>query len=372
MNILMVLSNPFIIDNRVRKEAKSLVDEGHEVTVIVWDRRNKYFHDEEVDGVHIVHVHNSYFMRLLPHDLLRNPFWWWAAYKKGISLFENGSDFDVVHCHDLDTLCSGVLLKKRFNIKLVYDAHEIFGYMIVDDMPSVVVKFVFMMEKKLVQTVDKLITVNDPCKEYFVSVAHCPVSLIMNYDNPIIDKYVDPKNKEFTVCYIGSLSKSRMFPDLVDIIGNIKEVKFIVAGMKSGLYKEVEERCKLYQNCEFLGTIPANEVMQRTIECNAVICMFNPDFKGHQIGLPNKIFGAMATGRPIIVTKGLYYSNIVTKEKTGLTVKNNAEGVRNAILKLKNNPELCESLGKKGLQVALTTYNWDKEQKELIEVYENL
>jgi len=69
LKVLMILSNPFITDNRVRKEAKSLVDEGHEVTVIVWDRRNEYLPEEEVGGVHLIRVHNSYFMKLLSHDL---------------------------------------------------------------------------------------------------------------------------------------------------------------------------------------------------------------------------------------------------------------------------------------------------------------
>jgi len=40
--ILMILSKPFVIDPRVYQEAESLVKNGYEVTVIVWDRRKDY------------------------------------------------------------------------------------------------------------------------------------------------------------------------------------------------------------------------------------------------------------------------------------------------------------------------------------------
>ena len=39
---------------------------------------------------------------------------------------------------------------------------------------------------------------------------------------------------------------------------------------------------------------------------------------------------------------------------------------------LKNNPELCKLLGKKGLHIALTTFNWGQQKKNLLEVYHSL
>ena len=59
MKILMILSNPFIVDPRVYKEAKSLVDAGHEVTVIVWDRKRDYDPESAVDGIKIIRIHNE-------------------------------------------------------------------------------------------------------------------------------------------------------------------------------------------------------------------------------------------------------------------------------------------------------------------------
>jgi len=49
-------------------------------------------------------------MRIVNNDILRNPLWWYKAYKKGVELYNNGFKFDIVHCHDLDTLQAGVWL----------------------------------------------------------------------------------------------------------------------------------------------------------------------------------------------------------------------------------------------------------------------
>ena len=373
MNILMILSNPLITDGRVIKEAKALVDEGNKVTVIVWDRKRKHKPKDSLDGINIVRIHNNLLMKVLPNDTFRNPIWWRTAYKKGMELYKAGYEFDVVHCHDLDTLQTGVRLKKKTGCKLVYDVHEIFPYMIQGHVPRIVVRFTCWFEKRLIRHVDRVIAVSEPVKNYLSTITDLPVNIVMNCKSLISDRYIPPRNNTFTVCYIGSFVKSRMFPELVDVIGGIDNVRFVVAGTKNELYEEVKLRCWSHENCEFLGALPDDDVVSKTLDSNAVICMFNPDRLIHQIGLPSKVFESMVAGRPIIVTKDMYYSNnFVDKENFGLSVENNNAGVRNAVIKLRDNQELCEELGRNGLKVALTTYNWNKEQKELIEVYENL
>jgi glycosyltransferase involved in cell wall biosynthesis len=156
-----------MVDPRVSREAKSLVDNGHDVTVIVWDRRVDYPPEDKIDGVRIIRIHNSFLMKCMPNDLFRNPLWWRKAYKKGLELYNTGKfKFDVVHCHDLDTLWAGVKLKKKLGIKLIYDAHEIFGYMIAVDQPKFIVDAAFLMEKRLLKKVDHIITVNEINFEY--------------------------------------------------------------------------------------------------------------------------------------------------------------------------------------------------------------
>jgi len=370
--VLMILSNPFIVDPRVYKEAKSLSEEGYEVTVIVWDRHREYGEEDIIEGVRVVRVHNSGVMKILPHDLFREVFWWRAAYKKAMKLYRSGYKFDVVHCHDLDTLPVGVWLKEKLGIKLIYDAHEIFGYMIARDMPKIVVNTAFWLEKTLIRHVDHVITVTEFNKNYFEELCDRPVTIIMNCKDLVTKEYVPPKNDVFTIIYIGVLHKNRMFPELVDIIGNIKGVKFVIAGKKENLYEEVKERCKKYNNVEFLGTIPFNEVVPKTLEADAVICMINPSDLNNRIGLANKQFEAMVCGRPIITTRGTYSAELTEKLKCGIVVDYNEDSLRRGIEKLRDNPKLCEELGRNALKAALGRYNWENERRKLLKVYESL
>lgn len=180
MKILMFLSNPFIVDPRVYKEIKTLINKNYDVTIIEWDRKKEYKNEDTTEDIHIIRIHNSFFMKILGHDLFRNPLWWYKAYKKGLELYHNSFYFDVVHCHNLDTLVVGVLLKKKLDIKLIYDVHEIFGYMIARNMPDTIVKIVFYMEKKLVKYVNNIITVTDTVAEYLKSICDKPISIVMN------------------------------------------------------------------------------------------------------------------------------------------------------------------------------------------------
>jgi len=368
----MILSNPFMVDPRVYKEATSLVEVGHEITVLVWDRKRDYEPESTVDGIKIIRIHNEGMMKILPNDLFRNRFWWRRAYKKGLELYKNDFKFDVVHCHDLDTLQSGVWLKEKIGMKLIYDAHEIFGYMIARNLPKFIANYALSMEKKLVKNVNQIITVNEPLGEYFKSITDKPIEIVMNCKDLIGREYKPPKNDVFTIVYIGILHKNRMFPELVDILGKMEDVRFIIAGKKENLYDEVEKRCKNYKNVEFLGTISFSKVIPKTLESDVVICMVNPSDLNNKIGLANKQFEAMVCGRPIICSKGTYSGNMTEKLVCGLTVEYKEGKIQEAITNLKNNPKLCRKLGENGLKAAIDKYNWNKQKEKLLKIYEKI
>lgn len=374
MKILMLLSKEFTSDPRVYKEAKSLVKTGYEVTVIVWDRHSIYEPQSIVDRISIIRIRNTGLMKILPNDLLRNPLWWRRAYKKGLQLYENGFGFDVIHCHDLDTLQTGVWLKKKLKVKLVYDAHEIFGYMIENNVPKIITKYSFRMEKRLLKYVDYIITVDEPFYDYFKSITDKPVSIVMNCNDLVSKEYMQTKNKIFTISYIGTLSKNRFFPQIIDKIAEMPYIKFVIAGRKENMevYKQVEKSASKYSNVIFLGTIPVNRVIPLTIESDCVLCPLDPTVKLHKFALANKQFDAMVCGKPIISTKGTYSGDLTEKLNCGLVVDYNLDAIKKAVITLKNNPILCEVLGKNGLMAAKEKYNWNIQKRIFLQLYKKI
>jgi len=364
--VLMILSNPLLVDPRVHKEAKALVDDGYKVTVIVWDRHREYEKREKVDGIDIIRLQVSGATRSIYMNMVKTILWWKNIHREVNKLLKKGNQFDVIHCHDLDTLPIGVLLKRKLNSKLIYDAHEIYGYMLKDDYP-IISKFAFLLEKLLVKFVDHIITIDEPFKEYFEKF-NKPVTIVMNCKDLIYNEYSPPNNPVFTLVYIGLMSKGRFFPDILDVVGNLENVKLILAGKKEGLFEEIKNYSKRFDNVEFLGTIPSSEILPLTRKADATFVI--TDLKGqHKMNVFNKQFEAMVCGRPIIVTKGTYAGKMTEELKCGLTVDYDRDSVRNAIVKLRDNPDLCRKLGENAFKAAKERYNWDVEKKKLLEVY---
>ena len=368
----MILSNPFLVDPRVHKEAKALIEQGHEVTVIVWDRKKAYPPEDVVEGIRIIRIHNTGILKILQNDLLRNPFWWRKAFQKGKELYKNGYKFDVVHCHDLDTLQAGVWLKDKLGIKLIYDAHELWGYLIEKDVPKIVVKKTFSMEKKLVKKTDHIITVSKPFVEYFNEISDKPITLLMNCKDLKYKTYEPPETDVFNLLYIGGMKRKRFFPQIIDIVGNLDNTQLTLAGKTEDLYYEMKNYSKKYSNVKFLGTIPTEEILSLTHSSNATFIIVDPISKHYQKTLFNKQFEAMVCGRPIITTKNTFAGKMTEELKCGLTIEYNEESVRKAIIKLRDNPELAQQLGKNALKAAKDQYNWDKEKEKLFKVYREI
>jgi glycosyltransferase involved in cell wall biosynthesis len=362
----MVVSNDVVHDTRVVKEARTLQKAGHEVLLLGWDRAGTGPETTMWEGLELHFVRTSGLMRLLPSDLYRNPVWWRRATR-----IAAGLSFDVLHCHDLDALPVGVRMKRRTGKPLVYDCHEVFGYMIEEDVPSFATRFAFRMEKRLAAEADRVITVNEPVKAYIDGVTGRDSVLVQNCSDTFLDEYRPPPDGPLTLTYIGTLHRSRFVLEAIETVAGMPEVSLIVGGSKA-LTPVVRDLCARQANTRFVGVVPNVDVLPMTLASHAVLSMFDPSHRINQVGLPNKIFEAMAAGRPSIVTEGLPMADLVLREVCGLAVPYTKAGLRSALERLAHDPGLAETLGRNGLAAAKEKYNWALESRRLIALYEGL
>lgn len=368
----MTLSNPFTHDARVYNEAQSLIQEGHHVIVLAWDREKKYSLTEEKDGINIIRCYNTRFMDIIPYDIFKLRFWWNEGYKKALEL-NNKKNFDLIHCHNLDTLPIGIKLKKKLGLPLIYDAHEIWGYMVEKDLPRFMVRYFLSKEKKLAPKADYIITVAEPHEKYFQEMGCKKISIVSNCKKILRKEYDPPNNEIFTLIYIGSLNKTRFLEESVEACQNIKGVKFKIAGFGSieNEIKDIAEKSPL-KNIEFLGQMPMEKVIPETFKADVIMCMLDPKNKNNQVGPPNKLFEAMVCGRPVIATEETYSGNLARKLNMGLVIKYDKESLKQAIIKLRDEQKTCEKLGKNALKAALDEYNWTTQKNKLINTYKQI
>lgn len=128
---LMLLSNCFDPDPRVHNEARSLVEHGYGVEIVAWDRERLRPANEAIDGIEVrrVFVASSHGrgwtqMFVMPLVFLR-------MIRKALSV-----NFDIVHCHDFDTLPAGLLLGWIRRKPVVYDSHEDYAGMLHGSIPD--------------------------------------------------------------------------------------------------------------------------------------------------------------------------------------------------------------------------------------------
>ena len=368
----MLLSKAYIRDPRVAKEATSLVSAGNEVTVLEWSRHeNDSLPTEIIDDIKIIRLRNTKFMNLMRTALFQNPLWWSIATKKALELHSE-TPFDIVHAHDLDTLSIGVRFKKSTGAKLVYDAHEIFSYMISDDYRFILPRMAQFLEDRWIKNIDGLIVASENYISFYSDRTNVPVAQVLNCPKKPDKDYSSKDSKPFIVSYIGVLHKVRLFPDAVHALGNLDGIRFEIAAKKEGCYDVVESASSKYGNVEFLGPIPYHEVMSRTSKANAILCMFNPESLLHKVCSPNKLYDSMAAGIPGIFSNKTHCGNFATEHEVGVSVDFSPDILRETIISLKENSSLCDKLGRNGHKLAIETYNWEKQAENLINLYHSI
>ena len=120
--VLMLLTNAFMPDPRVYQEAASLVKNGYAVKILCWDRGENLPENEVIDGIEIERirirsVHSRGTSQVIFLLLLWLKMLWCSTKEK----------FDIVYCHDFDTLPVGLLIKALYKRVVIFDSHDVFS-----------------------------------------------------------------------------------------------------------------------------------------------------------------------------------------------------------------------------------------------------
>jgi glycosyltransferase involved in cell wall biosynthesis len=77
--------------------------------------------------------------------------------------------------------------------------------------------------------------------------------------------------------------------------------------------------------------------------------------------------------KPILVSENSTMAEIVRENNYGIVVNcRDVKEIKEAIIKFKNNPELCEQLGKNARKAYDKNYNWQIMEQRLLDLYDKL
>ena len=370
--ILMLLSNPATYDTRPLKEANSLIKNGYKVIILAWDREGNYPKQTLSNGLLI-----RRFNFKSPYGQSIRTIISFFFYYVWCILSSSTLNFKAIHCHDVDTLFCGILIKMlRFSrIKLIYDMHDHpIAFLEKFQKAHFLVKVVFAMAKHYANHV---IVVNDGFVEYLSKMGFQRKKMTVIMNVPSKSEYsnfnVANRNREkFTIFYYGEIGVRRGVHKLIEAVKDLKCVELLLAG-KGDLVPIVKNLEKKYNNIKYLGWISTSEIDHLVKEADLIPSLYMPDNINHILASPEKLFTAMEHGVPALVPEGSYQANIVRKYECGIVVDmNDTAKIRETIIKLAPSPELCRKLGENGIKTARELFNWEVMEQRLFHLYNYL
>ena len=165
---------------------------------------------------------------------------------------------------------------------------------------------------------------------------------------------------EFVLLYAGTLGMAHGLETILNAAERLRhrnDIKFILlgAGAERGQLSHLLNKLRL-ANVRLMEKQPRAKIPAFLAAADAcLVPLRNKEvFKS---AIPSKMFEAMAAGRPVILSVEGEAKEILLSSQAGLAIPpEDPAAMVDAILKLRNEPSLCQSLGRNGRQAVLDKY----------------
>jgi glycosyltransferase involved in cell wall biosynthesis len=375
--ILMLLTNAYDPDPRVRQEALALLAMGCRVRVLAWDRDLKAAPAETVEGVEVERV----FLRSA-HGRGNSQIFFYAWLYLKILWRGWQIHFDVVHCHDLDTLPLGFVLGKVKRKPVVYDAHESFPDMLADNVHAVVRGALVRLENFLIRRISVLITVGEKLRRYFDGRGARHSVVVGNWKR--LDEYslnaeeirgarlgLGIPEGALVVACITQLLKDRKIEELLEAADGLPEVHVVVGG-KGILEPLVKEWATKNPRVRFVGFVRGKEIAAYTCAADIVYYGFDPTNPNARFSAPNKLFEALAAGRPLITGDFGEIAEVVRDAGCGIVLPEYSAQAVHAALERLQDVNARKEMGARARNYGRAFLNWERGEEVLYREYSAL
>lgn len=288
--------------------------------------------------------------------------------------------YDIYHSNDLNTLPQGFICSKlRFKKKkLVYDSHEVQTSRTGYD-----TRVYGVLEKLLINRIDTMIVENHTRAQYNDKIYGFYPNVVHNYPFKPGDKVIEkaplhemlglPKNEKIFL-YQGGIQAGRGLENLIKSVPLYKEGTLVFIGdgrIKQDLILMVDEM-NLHDKVKFLSKVPLEELPSYTKNAFLGFQVLNNTNFNHYSASSNKLFEYMMSEVPVVACSFPEIQRVVEGECVGVCVdSHDHESIAEGVNQLLENKIDYEKFRYNARQ-AKNQYNWEKEKRLFIKVYEGL
>lgn len=187
---------------------------------------------------------------------------------------------------------------------------------------------------------------------------------------PILSNSNKKENNIFKVLFFGKyipLHGLEYIIKAAKLLENEKDIKIKMIG-NGQLYEKIINLSKELEikNIDFVEWIEYTKLVKEINKADVVFGIFGGTDKSLRV-IPNKVFQAIACGKPVITGDSLAVRELFTNEENiSLCENRNAESLKNAILELKNNSSLRKNLADNSYEVFKNSLVCKEIGKELL------
>lgn len=314
--VLFLRSNPVDPDPRVEKAALALKEAGYEIRVLGWDRTGVLPRLEESQFGVLERI-------ALPAGFgrgLRNlPALLHFQVRLFRYLWHHRKEFDVIHACDFDTILPALLIARIFHKKLVYDVFDFYADMI-RHTPSMIRNLVRLVDITVMGWADAVILA-DESRAQQIHGAN-PKRLEFVYNSPDIREAYPcpPPPPPLRIAYVGQLQLERGIMHVLTLMERHPEWQLDLAGY-GGDEDVLLARAQRINNVIFHGRVSYRQALELNAQAHVLFATYDPTIPNHRYSSANKLFEAMALGRPIVVARGTGMDRLVERYGLGFVVE---------------------------------------------------
>lgn len=386
--ILIIVENlPVPFDPRVWNEARSLRENGYEVTVLCpRGKKNHRERYEYLDGIHIyrhpmptegngVVGYISEFGFALFWEIL---FSIWIFLRRGFHVIQG--------CNPPDDIFLVALLFRPFGVKYIFDHHDANPELYVSKYGKrgILYKIQILLEKLTYRFSDVVMATNGSYRNLALTRGgKTPEDVFIVRNGPELNRVksvpVNPEKKhgkKFLVGYVGTISIQEGLDILLDAALHLKnsgrrDIHFTCIGGGPGLptLRRMVKEMGLEDEVDFTGRVSDQELLE--ILSTSDVCV-NPDrpCEMNNISTMIKIMEYMALGKPI-VQFDLREGRISAGEASlYVDPASMAAGFAEKITWLFDHPDDCTRMGEIGKRRVETELAWKYSVRNLLDAYD--
>ena len=369
LRICMLLHKSVVYDSRVRREARTLTEAGHRVTVVELDRGAR----GSLDGFARVSASPPEGVcRALPFHAYR------GAFLAGFVARVVQARPDVVHAHDAAMLVPGLLAARFTGARLVYDSHELATG--VPYREGGWARFVSAVERLAVPRCAAVITVSDGIAERLQelyglrrrpTVVRNVCALAPAAPTGELRARLGIDGAPL-VLHQGAAAPDRGCEVLIRAMESVPGAHLVFLGDEGAPGFTAQLRVlahggRLDGRVHFHPGVPLDRLLAFTAEADVGVSLLQDTCENHRLALPNKVFEYVAAGVPVVVSDLPELRRLVDRYGIGRCTEAADPGAAAATLR-----SALADRRDAALASAARELSWEHERERLLALYARL